>query len=76
MPDVRTLAPPDAKNIIFTKTRIFWRFFFDYLVSGVILRSLGRIEFGPNSKLKGKPEPPPLNAFLVEMKILSETDKV
>ena len=59
VPDVRTLAPPDAKNIIFKKQE-FHADYFDYLVSGVILRSLGRIERCLSFNLKGKPGHPPL----------------
>ena len=59
VPDVRILAPPDAK-ISYSKNQDFSEAYFHVLVSGVILRSLGRIDFGPNSKPKGRLGTPPL----------------
>ena len=59
MPDVRALAPPDAKNIIIKKSEIPGEYF-HILVSGVILRSLGRIEHGLCSDPGGSPGTPPL----------------
>ena len=61
MPDVRALAPPDA-IICAPSDPHFSDRFFDVLSCGVISKSLGRIELGPSTKSKGKPEPPPLIA--------------
>ena len=57
---VRALAPPDAK-ISYSKKQDFSVDYFHILVSEVILRSLGRIDFGPNSKSMGKLGAPPLS---------------
>ena len=59
VPDVRALAPPDAK-ISYSKFKDFSEDYFDNLVSGVILRSLGRAEHGLCSDLGGKLGIPPL----------------
>ena len=50
VPDVRILAPPVAK-ISHSKKQEFSEKYFHILVSGVILRSLGRIEHGLCSTL-------------------------
>ena len=59
VPDVRVLAPPDA-IISHSKNQECPDRYFDNLVSGVILRSLGRIEHGLCSNLGGSLETPPL----------------
>ena len=48
-------------KISYSKKQEFSADYFDYLVSGVILRSLGRIEHGLCSDLGGKPGIPPLS---------------
>ena len=64
MPDVRILAPPVAK-ISYSKKQEFSEEYFHILVSGVILRSLGRIETGLDSNLKGSLGTPPLKQELL-----------
>ena len=59
VPDVRILAPPVAK-ISYSKKQKFSKEYFHTMVSGVILRSLGRIETGLDSNLKGSVGIPPL----------------
>ena len=72
MPDVRILAPPVAKILYSTKQELSEENF-HILVSGVILRSLGRIETGFDSNLKGSLGTPPLSHNLVSS--LFETSK-
>ena len=60
VPDVCILPPPDAK-ISCSKKQEFSEEYFRMMVSGVILRSLGRIETGLDSNLKGSLGTPPLN---------------
>ena len=62
VPDVRILAPPVAK-ISYSKKQEFPEEYFHILVSGVILRSLGRIEHGLCSTLGGSLGTPPLKDF-------------
>ena len=60
MPDARILAPPDAM-ICAPSDPHFPDGYFDILSCGVILKSLGRSELGPNSKINVLLEPPPLS---------------
>ena len=60
VPDVRILAPPDAM-ICAPSDPHFHDAYFDILSCGVILKSLGRSELGPNSKINVLLEPPPLS---------------
>ena len=68
MPDVRILAPPVAK-ISYSKKQEFSEEYFHILVSGVILRSLGRIETGLDSNLKGSLGTPPLKQEFIHQQI-------
>ena len=63
VPDVRVLAPPDAITS-YSKNQECPDGYFDNLVSGVILRSLGRIEHGLCSNLGGSLGTPPLKPAL------------
>ena len=63
VPDVRLLAPPDAM-ICAPSDPHFPDGYFDILSCGVILKSLGRSELGPNSKINVLLEPPPLKKKL------------
>ena len=63
VPDVRILAPPDAM-ICAPSDPHFHDAYFDILSCGVILKSLGRSELGPNSKINVLLEPPPLSRKL------------
>ena len=61
VPDVRLLAPPDAMKCAPSDPH-FPDGYFDMLSCGVILKSLGRSELGPNSKINVLLEPPPLKS--------------
>ena len=62
VPDVCVPAPPDAMIWAPSDSK-FPVEYFDILSSCVQMKSLGRIELGPNSKFPGSLEPPPLSAF-------------
>ena len=70
VPDVRLLAPPDAM-ICAPSDPHFPDRYFDILSCGVISKSLGRIELGPNSEVMVLSEPSPLNSERI--RILTET---
>ena len=64
MPDVRLLAPLVA-NICAPSDPHFPGAYFDILSLGVLTKSLGRTEFGPNFDPAGKPGHPPLKVQAV-----------
>ena len=64
MPDVRALAPPDAKNIIFKKTRIFCRIFSYFGVWGDFTFP-GTYRLRSRLKSQGKPRDSSFNVTLM-----------
>ena len=77
MPDVRILAPPVANRSHSTKQKVSEEYF-HIMVSGVILLSLGRIETGLDSNLKGSLGTPPLSVVSHSMsshEVLQEIGK-